>query len=163
MIRFWLWGVFSRIARNAQQGRTPMRELELCLRSDLANLALIFDFVGERARSAGLNEDAVYDVQMAVDEACTNSINHAYKGQTDGSVYVCCTEEPQAFVIRITDYGQPFDPSSVPPPNTSAPLEEREIGGLGLYLMRKLMDEVVFSFDTKLGNRVVMRKYRKDI
>jgi serine/threonine-protein kinase RsbW len=137
-----------------------MRELELCLRSDTANLALIFAFVGERARSAGLGDDDVYDVQMAVDEACTNAMNHAYKGQTDGSVYICCMEEPDAFVIRITDYGQPFDPASVPSPNTSAPLEEREIGGLGLYLMRKLMDEVVFSFDATHGNRVMMRKYR---
>jgi len=139
----------------------PGKQSEMCVLSQPTNLARIAEFVGSQARRAGLDEDAVYDIQMAVDEACTNSMNHAYEGQGDGLVSVCCYEDETDFVVSVTDHGRAFDPGTVPEPRLNAPLEEREIGGLGLYLMRKLVDRIEFSSDKMLGNRVVMRKHRK--
>jgi serine/threonine-protein kinase RsbW len=135
-------------------------EYEICVSSDLANLAGIASFVSERARLVGMGDDAVFAIQMAVDEACTNSIEHAYGGADKGQVRVCCYLEDQNFVVRITDYGEPFDPDAIPAPNTAAPLEEREIGGLGLFFMRKLMDSVEFVPAEPRGNLVIMRKHK---
>jgi serine/threonine-protein kinase RsbW len=135
------------------------REFELCVTSNLGNLAQIAEFVSELAASWGLHEDDVFAVQMAVDEACTNSIEHAYGGRDDGQVHVCCYVEDDQFVVRITDFGESFDPSSVSSPDVNAPLEEREIGGLGLFFMRKLMDSVEF-LSSGSGNQVIMRKRR---
>jgi len=137
-------------------------ENELCVSTELENLGDIADFVGDCAAQAGLSEEAIYDVQMAVDEACTNSIQHAYAGCRDGELWICCFVEDDDFVVRITDFGTPFDPQSVPQPDITTPLEDRAVGGLGLFFMHRLMDSVRFTSSQKEGNQVVMRKRRHD-
>ena len=138
---------------------TKTTEHALCVKSNLTNLVKISDFVAEEATQLGLSQDKVFEVQMAVDEACTNSMEHAYNGDSTGEVTVCCYAQDDDLVIRITDAGIPFDPGIVPEPDLSLPLEERSVGGLGLYLMRKLMDSVEFTMLHDKGNQVVMRKH----
>jgi len=136
------------------------QEQEMCVSGSVASLSQIAAFVAERATSAGLDEEQVYDVQIAVDEACTNSILHAYAGRSDGELRICCFLDGDDFVVRIVDSGRPFDPDSVPEPDVTSPLEERAVGGLGVYLMRTLMDGVTFRASPEGGNEVVMRKSR---
>jgi len=136
-------------------------ELELCVASELRNLAAIADFVSEAAARAGLDDTQVFEVQMAADEACTNSMEHAYEGREDGRVQVCCFVEDNVFVVRVTDFGKPFEPETVPVPDITLPLEDRSVGGLGLFLMRRLVDEVQFSRDSTGGNQVTLRKRRR--
>jgi anti-sigma regulatory factor (Ser/Thr protein kinase) len=130
----------------------------LCVTSSLTNLGDIAEYVAGRASAAGLDEERTFEVQMAVDEACTNSIQHAYRGHASGELRVCCFREGDDFVVEITDHGAPFDPQTIPNPDVTGPLEERAIGGLGVYLMRRLMDSVHFRTDPESGNVVVMRK-----
>ena len=137
-----------------------VEEFEICVSSELANLGQIAEFVSERARLSGMNDDRVFDVQMAVDEACTNTVQHAYDGRADGEIQVCCYVDRDDFVVRIRDFGIPFDPSKVPEPDISAPLEERAVGGLGWYFIRKLMDQVEIR-PTAEGNELTMRKRRE--
>ncbi len=134
-----------------------MEPRELCVSSDLSQLATISEFVAENARRAGVPEEAIFEIQMATDEACTNSIEHAYEGQS-GEVRVCCWVEGDDFVVRVTDFGRRFDPNNVPMPDTEAPLESRNVGGLGLFFMRQLSDHVEFAFDPAQGNRTILRK-----
>ncbi|MBC7235267.1 MAG: ATP-binding protein [Chloroflexi bacterium] len=130
--------------------------------SKLANLARISAFVSEQARLVGMTEDQIFEVQMAVDEACTNAMEHAYGGREDGEVRVCCYTEGDDFVVRVTDFGEPFDPDAVPQPRLDVPLEQREVGGLGLFFMRKLMDRVDIATTKGQGNQVVMyKRHRK--
>jgi len=133
---------------------------EICVSSQLRRLAEIAEFVSERARAAGLDEEQVFDVQMAIDEAATNSMQHAYQGNEDGEIRVCCYVEQDDFCVRITDFVHPFDPDTVPEPDLSTPLASREIGGLGLFFMRKLMDQVEFTSDASGGNQVTLRLRR---
>jgi anti-sigma regulatory factor (Ser/Thr protein kinase) len=102
-------------------------------------------------------EKGIIEVQTAVDEACTNIIKYAYSGDS-GIITITSELQDKDFVVTIRDRGKPFDPSSVPPPDVSTDLDKRRIGGLGMYLMRKLMDDVSYSFDTNKGNILVMRK-----
>jgi serine/threonine-protein kinase RsbW len=136
-------------------------EAALCVASQLKYLAEISAFVAARAEVAGLTEEQAFAVQMAVDEACTNAMEHGYGGHEDGEVRLCCYLEGADFVVEVADRGKRFDPAEVPMPNLDAPLEEREVGGLGLYLMRRLMDSVEFHFDEQSGNQLVMRKHVK--
>jgi anti-anti-sigma factor len=131
---------------------------ELCVSSLFSNLALIAEFVADRASRLGLSEDGVFAVQMAVDEACSNSIEHAYEGSADGEVRVCCYVQDDDLVVRIIDHGRPFDPDSVPEPDVTGPIESRNIGGLGLFFMNKLMDSVRHERRPEGGNLVEMRK-----
>jgi serine phosphatase RsbU (regulator of sigma subunit)/anti-sigma regulatory factor (Ser/Thr protein kinase) len=110
------------------------------------NLAQISGFVTEFAKSAGLDDATCYDIQMAVDEACANIIEHAYGGEDYGEIKCTCCDEPQQLIITLRDQGKAFDPQEVQLPDTHASIEDRPIGGLGLFFMRQLMDEVHFEF-----------------
>ncbi len=125
--------------------------------SSLESLGEISDFVVSAARAAGLDDQAVWEVQLAVDEAATNIILHAYGGEGEGPITIQVDAKDGEFVICLHDRGKPFDPDAVPHPDLHSPLEERKTGGLGLYLMRKLMDRVDFHFDSDY-NMVTMAK-----
>lgn len=136
-----------------------MRRLgTVCVRACLENLPAILDCVGDTAREAGFDERAVNQVQVAVDEACANVIEHAYAGREPGDMQVSCCLDRQGIVIRVRDWGRAFEPERVAVPDIDAPLEERQLGGLGLFMIRRLMDHVSFTFDPVEGNEVVMAK-----
>lgn len=105
----------------------------------------IREFVAQQAGDYGFNPNEVYSIQIAVDEAFTNIIEHAYGGECVKDIECACTTSENEFTVTLIDTGIPFDPSKIPEPDTSTPLEERDIGGLGIHFMRKYMDEVQFS------------------
>ena len=118
----------------------------------------IRDFVGDMARKVGFSDREVYSIQLAADEASSNIIEHAYAGVQDGKLEVECNIFDGGMKIVMRDRGKPFNPSSVPEPNVNADLAERKIGGLGMYLMRKLMDEVTYVSSLDGGNTLTMIK-----
>jgi len=125
-------------------------------------LAQIADFIEAKARDAGWNDDDIYHVQMAVDEACSNIIEHAYGADRQGDIKLSCRAQAERdLVISIHDDGRPFDPTVVPDPPLGSDLENLPEGGLGMYFMRKLMDQVTFRFDKKGGNTLTMVKRRR--
>jgi anti-sigma regulatory factor (Ser/Thr protein kinase) len=121
-------------------------------------LARIADFIAKAGREAGFDQDTIFHVQMAVDEACSNVIEHAYQGQGKGDIALSSDFLGREWVITIQDTGRPFDPDAVPEPNLNATLDEIKTGGLGLYFMRQLMDQVEFTFDPDKGNNLRMVK-----
>jgi len=124
----------------------------------LENVPLAIHCVTHWAQWAGFDEQALYEIQLAVDEACANVADHAYLGEEPGEMEVSCNLEDQLFTIWVRDWGKGFDPESVLVPNVDAPLEERTLGGLGLFIVRQVMDEVQFSFDPEMGNELRMAK-----
>ncbi len=133
------------------------RPFSLTVNSQVEHLAEIAEFIEQAARASGLNDEQVYDVQMAVDEACTNVIQHAYHGRPEGTIENSCEKHGNEFVVTVQDYGDPFDPKKVARPRTREPLSRRNIGGLGLFFMHKMMDRVKFDFSPH-GNRLTMIK-----
>ncbi len=121
----------------------------------------IRDLVAQVAREGGFSEKAVYSLQLAADEAATNIIEHAYEGISDASIHVACEMQGEDILIVMRDMGKPFNPSSVREPNLTADLSKRQIGGLGVYLMRKIMDTVHYEANAKTGNLLKMTKRRQ--
>jgi serine/threonine-protein kinase RsbW len=117
----------------------------------------IRDFVAEVARDGGFDEKEIYSVQLAADEAASNIIEHAYHGVADGQIELTCEMRGAELMIAMQDHGRSFDVSKIKKPNLKANLSERKIGGLGIYLMRKLMDEVNYC-SSGAGNRLTMIK-----
>lgn len=122
-----------------------------------ARMATIRSFVRQGVSKLGGSEDDKFAFQLATDEAATNVFEHAYAGQ-DGKILVTVSRESDALVVCIRDWGRPFDPDRVPPPDLDAPLEERPEGGLGLFLIRKFTDDVSYAFDPVQGNTITMRR-----
>jgi anti-sigma regulatory factor (Ser/Thr protein kinase) len=125
------------------------------------SLAAIDEFVAEAAESAGFDDGAIYQVRLAVDEACSNIIEHAYGGE-GSDVIECsrCVKNGELTVV-LKDHGEPFDPESVPEPNIGAGLEERTGGGLGLFFIYQIMDEVDFDFGSQDANVLTLVKRKE--
>ena len=122
----------------------------------------IRDFVGKIARTGDFDNKDVYNIQLATDEAASNIIEHAYEGVKNGILELSCGFRGDAIVIILVDHGEPFDPSEVPMPDLKADLSERKIGGLGIFLMRKLMDEVHYeSQPSRNSNTLTMIKRKR--
>ncbi len=127
----------------------------------LDSLQSVCEFVTHFAEEAGLDEETIRAMELAVDEACTNIVEYAYRDRQDGTIECTCTDRDNSLVISLRDQGRPFDPMSVPEPNLSANLAERRGGGLGIYLMRRLMDEIDFDF-SESGNVLTMVKHKEN-
>lgn len=138
-----------------------MQVFTLEVSSDLNNLARVASFVENAAREMRLTERQFDDVHMAVDEAVTNVIEHAYGGRRDGRISIVLRHEPKRLVVEIRDFGKSFDPSKIKEPDIKSPLGKREIGGLGIFFMKKLMDKVEFTTEPGGGNLTRMTKKLK--
>jgi serine/threonine-protein kinase RsbW len=125
--------------------------------SKLESIPVISDFIANTLDSFTVSPAIIFKVQLAVDEACTNVIKYAYSGQI-GIIKLTCELLDDSLVITIKDKGKPFDPLSIPTPDLEADLEERKIGGLGMFFMKKMMDDVSYEFSPEEGNKLTMRK-----
>ena len=134
---------------------SPVRELRI--QADLTNLASVAGFVSACCEHWRIAAKDTFDIQLAVDEAVTNIIEHAYAGEP-GEVSFRCWVATHHFYVQLQDTGKPFDPAAVPYPNITGSLAERKTGGLGIYFMRHLMDEVHFEHHED-GNTLQMVKY----
>jgi serine/threonine-protein kinase RsbW len=121
----------------------------------------IREFVGEIARKGGFSDKDVYNIQLATDEAASNMIEHSYENISDGVIDLSCGMEGEQIRIVLIDYGEPFDPSAIPMPDLKADLSDRKIGGLGIFLMRKLMDEVHYEPRADKSNVLTMIKRKR--
>ena len=130
---------------------------ELLIDSKIENLPRVTAFVEDVLSQIGADQASAYKIQLAIDEACTNVIKHAYRGEI-GPVRLEMELIGDNLVISLIDRGVPFDPDIVPPPDLDADLEARKIGGLGIYFVKKIMDKVSYSFDSQTGNRLTMTK-----
>jgi serine/threonine-protein kinase RsbW len=134
----------------------PSFHRALTVSGRVADLPVILDFVETACGAAGVRAEFWFDLQLAVEEACANVIEHAYGGK-GGELLVTFTVRGPDVVLTVLDHGRPFAPEQVTVPDMSMPLSQRGIGGLGLHLIDQLMDEVHFDF-AEGSNTLVMVK-----
>ncbi len=132
--------------------------LQFKVRALLENVPVATKRIAEVAKEVGFDEHALYQIELAVDEACANVAEHAYQAEEQGEMEISCYLAGQALIIRVRDWGVGFDPNAVEKPDVEAPLEDRGLGGLGLFLVRQVMDQVKFSFDPQRGSELLMSK-----
>ena len=114
----------------------------------LESLEGFMQFVTTSARDAGFPDKRVQEIELAVEEALVNIINYAYPDQDNGDVEVTCGLDGQGrLVIEIRDSGVPFDVGDQSDPDLNANIAERKIGGLGIFLIRKMADEMRYQRD----------------
>ena len=131
---------------------------ELKVKSKTENLSVIRDFISSNALEAGISNEVVDNIMLAVDEACTNIIKHAYQSYPEGEIVIRVEIDAKKFNILIIDYGNTFDPTSVPKPDLKKYFQEHKVGGLGMYLMRTLMDDVKYKTVPGKYNQVLLSK-----
>ncbi len=138
--------------------RKKNKTSELRVQSKTENLSEIRDFVSVNALDAGIPEATVEKIILAVDEACTNIIKHAYQHSPEGKIIIKVEYDKEKFTVTIIDYGNSFDPDKVPLPDLQKYYREHRVGGLGMYLMKSLMDDVTYTTVPGKYNQVLLSK-----
>ena len=118
--------------------------LRLAVPSETSFLGLVRDVTRRMAEAAGFETKLADQVALAVDEAATNVLEHAYEGATDRVVEVEMDDAGPDFCVDILDDGAAFDPESLPSLDVKALEKEHRTGGLGVHLMGRIMDSVTF-------------------
>ena len=121
------------------------RTARVVICADLSGIPRVSAVMEEAMRECTYSDDAILDLQLAVEEAISNIILHGYRGRS-GEVEIEIKVTEKITEVRISDQAPPFDPLSVPDPDRESDLSERRTGGLGIYLMRQVADEVRYRY-----------------
>jgi len=128
------------------------------VKSTTENLAVIRAFVEEKASQSGIDKNVIEKIVLAVDEASTNIIKHAYNYDASTEFVVRVLISKEEFKVLLTDHGKSFDPNQIADPDMPTYLKQRRVGGLGLHLMRHLMDKVEYHQLAGDGNQLILTK-----
>jgi anti-sigma regulatory factor (Ser/Thr protein kinase) len=120
---------------------------EITIAATVENIDVVTDFVNEQLESCDCPIKAQMQIDIAIDELFSNIAHYAYNPETgDATVRVEVVEDPMAVVITFIDKGIPYDPLKKADPNTALSAEEREIGGLGIFMVKKTMDDITYEY-----------------
>jgi serine/threonine-protein kinase RsbW len=138
-----------------------MVESLLRIAAELNNLKEIRRFIRETAALLGADTSVIADLVRAADEAASNIIIHGYQ-LGGGVIEVEVEREGKDLVVRLRDKATPFDPTCVPAPDLNVPLEQRTPGGLGIYMLRQAVDEVLHCVTPQGGNELTLIKHLQE-
>lgn len=123
------------------------------------NLDKIRQCIDHALAKIPLPEEDIYRLQLAADEACSNIILHSYSGDSELPIYISIFQDDKAVTITIEDEGDTFNPLNVADPNLDEHIEKYKKNGLGVFLMRRLVDEIRYRAIADKGNRIELIKY----
>lgn len=132
-------------------------EKKLVIENKIEQLALLPGFVEELCEELGLGMELVFNLNLVLEEAMTNVVMYAYPEGESHQIWLTVSEHEGVLSAVLEDEGTPFDPTQVPDADVSLSAEERQIGGLGIFLMRQIMDEVSYEYAGN-RNRLLMKK-----
>lgn len=139
------------------------RRFTLHVPSSTANLAMVREFVTHIGSQAGLDTARIGKLELAVDEACANVIEHAYDHDAEQEVIIRATFDAETLRIDVEDTGRGFDPASVPQEQLDEMIAKRRTGGLGMRIMQKVMDRVWYEIEPGQKNELHMEmRLKKD-
>ena len=130
---------------------------ELTIAATVENIEIVTDFVNEQLKALDCPMKFQMQIDIAIDELFGNIAHYAYHPDVgNATVRVEVTEEPLAVIVTFIDKGMPYDPLKAAEPDITLSAEERQIGGLGIYMVRKSMDEI--SYEYKDGKNILSIK-----
>ncbi|MCX7737073.1 MAG: ATP-binding protein [Candidatus Kapabacteria bacterium] len=133
---------------------------EAVFSADFKNLEKIRDFVKQFALKNGFNEEVSDKIALAVDEACTNLIRYSFNFDNNQKIKISVQTDDRFFIVNIFDEGKPFNPLDVPKPDMNEYILNFKKGGLGIYLIRSVMDEIGYlpSNENNPQNTLTLKK-----
>lgn len=120
-------------------------EKTITLANDIAEISRLNQFVEEMEEEFSLAPDIIFNLNLVLEEAVVNIINYAYPKEEHQFIYISAKRYENSIVIVLTDSGKEFDPTLAPEADITLSAQEREIGGLGIFLIRHIMNEVKYE------------------
>ncbi len=132
-------------------------EFSLQVAAEVTHLTTIRGFVEKSALTLGGDPAAISHVITAVTEAVSNIIRHGYRSRS-GIIEIDVNRDRNTLLVHLRDQAPPFDPTTVPPPDLTVPLEKRPVGGMGVHLMRQLVDKMIYRLTPQGSNELILVK-----
>ena len=132
--------------------------LNITFRNDIAEISRLAGFIDEVAEKFSLPMDMVFSLNLVLEEAVTNVIMYAYPKEEHEFIYLSADIQDGSLVFVLTDSGKEFDPTLMPDADISLSAEDRQIGGLGIFLIRQIMNEVKYE---RIDNKNVLTLEKK--
>lgn len=120
-------------------------EKSIILANDIAEISRLAQFVDEVGEEFSLTPDVIFNLNLVLEEAVANVINYAYPKEEHESIYLSAKLQEDSIVFVLTDTGKEFDPTMAPEADITLSAEDRPIGGLGIFLIRQIMNEVKYE------------------
>ena len=132
--------------------------LNITFRNDIAEISRLAGFIDEVAEKVSLPMDMVFSLNLVLEEAVTNVIMYAYPKEEHEFIYLSADIQDGSLVFVLTDSGKEFDPTLMPDADITLSAEDRQIGGLGIFLIRQIMNEVKYE---RIDNKNVLTLKKK--
>lgn len=120
-------------------------EKSIILANDISEISKLNDFIEEIGNEFSLTPDVVFNLTLVLEEAVVNVINYAYPKEEHESIYLSAKMHDGSIVLVLTDTGKEFDPTQAPDADVTLSADDRQIGGLGIFLIRQIMNEVKYE------------------
>jgi anti-sigma regulatory factor (Ser/Thr protein kinase) len=120
-------------------------EKSIILANDISEITRLYEFIEEIGNDFSLSPDIVFNLNLVLEEAVVNVINYAYPKEEHQYIYLSATMKDESIVLVLTDTGKEFDPTAAPEADITLSADERQIGGLGIFLIRQIMNEVKYE------------------
>jgi len=142
--------------KDTKKGKRSKEKLSLVIPSEARHLKIVRSALESLAKMFGYSEKDIHAIELATNEACANIIEHAYKNETNHLIYINVSCDSEKYQIELKDNGIKVNPKKIKPRK----LKDIRPGGLGVHLMRSLMDNVNYDKDYREGNRLILIKER---
>ena len=120
-------------------------EKTIILANEISEISRLYDFIEDIGNEFSLTPDVIFNLNLVLEEAVVNIINYAYPKEEHQSIYLSASLHEGSVIFVLTDTGKEFDPTMVPDADISLSAEDRQIGGLGIFLIRQIMNEVKYE------------------
>ena len=130
----------------------------ILINNNLSEIERLSKAVAELGKKHNLSSEVIYDVRLALEEVVSNIIKYGFEDNYEHQISIEMNLQGETVTIKIKDDGKPFNPLEVKNANLEKPFDEREIGGMGIYIVRQLMDELRYNRE-KDNNVLLLRKY----
>lgn len=133
-------------AATSTTRRAGWLQKQIVLPNNIRKVPQLAAFMGEVCKAVGYDADTTMQLNLALEEAVVNVMNYAYPKDVRGEIHIEARTDDTYLQFTITDNGTPFDPTAKKDADTSLPLAERPIGGLGIHLVRQIMDAMNYQY-----------------
>lgn len=120
-------------------------EKSIILNNDISEIGRLHGFIEDVGEAYSLSQDVIFNLNLVLEEAVVNIISYAYPKEEHEQIYLSASIQNGSIVFVLTDTGKEFDPTNAANPDITLSAEDREIGGLGIFLIRQIMNEVKYE------------------